>query len=528
MIFRPLLPTFALAVASLVFAQEPASSVPLLQDGSPTVSAMIAEGIYAEQPVQDEREARMQWWREAKFGMFIHYGLYSGLAGEFMGQKGGAEWIQCNLNLDTESYAGEALPLFQPAADCTEEWAELAAQAGCSYVVLTTKHHDGFALWQTAQESGVPQPATAAPHLANTGPQEAAENKPMSVFSAHSALGRDLVREFVESARSRELYVGFYHSVIDWHHPAYDNTICPELCYPMGQSTWLQLRGIPRNQEAYKQYLHAQVRELLTNYGQVDIMWWDYSQGAAEGERAWGAPALMQMCRELQPGIIMNNRLYSFAGLDPESDKAAFDLSRGDFTTPEKHIPEAQPSSMDWEACVTVGSNWGYNRHDTELKTPAAIIRHLQECVARGGNLLLNINPMADGRVPEGVADCFRRIGAWMDVNGEAIYASHAMPQITLPEGNLCTQVDEDLYIFLPEHAPADGSDYVLRLHARQIDAVRPAILGQPGCKVKMKLVEEQTEGRDEPMAYLCITIPATVWQDAVEGLPVLLLAADY
>ncbi len=488
MIFRRALPIVCVA-ASLSAAAVP-SEGPLPQ----------AEGIYAEAPVQDAREARMQWWREAKFGMFIHYGLYSGLAGEFMGQKGGAEWIQCNLNLDSETYAREALPLFAPAPGCTEEWAELAAEAGCSYVILTTKHHDGFALWKTGQGD----------------------------FSAHAACGRDLVREFVESAKARELYVGFYHSVIDWHHPSYDNSICPGLCYPAGQAAWLRQRGIPRDHAAYKGYLHAQVRELLSNYGQVDIMWWDYSQGAAEGERAWGAPALMDMCRELQPGIIMNNRLYAFSGLDPASDAQGLDLSKGDFTTPEKRLPEELLPEIDWEACMTVGSNWGYNRHDTELKSPASLIRHLQECVSRGGNLLLNINPMADGRVPEGVADCFRRIGAWMDVNGEAIYGSHPLPELTLPEGNLCAQVNEDLYIFLPEQAPVDGSDYVLRLRSTQIDAVRPTLLGQPGCKLKVARVEEMEEGADEPTAYFCITIPAAAWQNAVEGLPVLLLAADY
>ncbi len=459
-----------------------------------------AEGIYAEPPVQNEHDERMQWWREAKFGMFIHYGLYSGLGGEFKGQRSGAEWSQRNLKLDSETYAREALPLFKPAPGCTEEWAELAAQAGCSYMVLTTKHHDGFALWNSAEGD----------------------------FSAQKALGRDLVREFVDSARSRELYVGFYHSVIDWHHPAYDNTICPDLCYPEGQAAWLAQRGIPRDQEAYKRYLHAQVRELLTNYGQVDIMWWDYSQGAAEGERAWGAPGLMAMCRELQPGIIMNNRLYAFSGLDPASDKLELDPAKGDFTTPEKRIPEALQGQPDWETCLTVGRNWGYNRYDTELKSPATIIRSLQECVSRGGNLLLNINPMADGSVPAGVADCFRRIGAWMDVNGDAIYGSTPLPELTLPADCLCTQVGENLYIFLPAQAPADGSDYVLRLRSTELDAVRPSILGQPACKLRVERIEQEEEGRDEPIGYFCVTIPASAWQEAPEGLPVLLLENDF
>ncbi len=471
-------------------AAEDEQAIPPEWDEAPLSEVCGAQPAAA----QDEH---MQWWREARFGMFIHYGLYSGLAGEYKGKRGGAEWIQRNLNLDSESYAREALPHFRPAPGCTDAWAELADAAGCHYMVLTTKHHDGFALWKTAE----------------------------SDFSAEAAVGRDLVREFVESARARDLGVGFYHSVIDWHHPDYDYTICPALCYPEGQAEWLQKRAVPRDQESYKRYLHAQVRELLTQYGQVDIIWWDYSQGEAEGERAWGAPALMEMSRELQPGIIMNNRLYAYAGLEASQDEVPFDPEHGDFLTPEKRIP-AGLSGVDWESCLTVGHHWGYDRHDTQLRSPAEIIRHLQDCVSRGGNLLLNVNPMADGSVPAGVEECFRRIGAWMEVNAEAVYGSRPLPFVSLPEGVLCTQVDEDMYIFLPPCPPADGSDYELRMLATQIDAVRPAILGQPDCELKMERIEEA--GEDEPLGILRITIPAAAWQHAVEGLPVLRLANDF
>ena len=259
-----------------------------------------------------ERDARMAWWREAKFGMFIHYGLYSGLGGFFKGKFGGGEWIQRNLRLDTETYAAEAEPLFRPAEGCTEEWAKLAEEAGCRYMVLTSKHHEGFALFDA----------------------------PNSDYSSMKLVGRDLVREFAESARRHGMRVGLYHSVIDWHQKDYDNTICPDLCYPEDQAQMLKARGIPRNHAAYQQYLHEQVRTLLTKYGKIDILWWDYSQGAAAGERGWKAPALMTMCRELQPGVIMNNRLYSFSGFDKSRDGVQLDLRCGDYTTPEKRIPE--------------------------------------------------------------------------------------------------------------------------------------------------------------------------------------------
>lgn len=454
-----------------------------------------AEGDAAHAPVTEnleERNERMSWWREAKLGMFIHYGLYSGLAGEFQGRAGGGEWIQKNLELDSESYAQEALPLFRPAKDCTEAWAALAEQAGCRYVVLTTKHHEGFALWDTTTTD----------------------------YCAGAALGRDLVREYVESCRRHGLRVGFYHSMIDWHHPSYDFTINPDLCYPTGQMEQLVGRGIPRQQAVYQDYLHEQVRELLTRYGQVDILWWDYSQDAAEGERAWRAPKLMEMCRRLQPGIIMNNRLYSFSGFDRKRDGLQLDWRCGDFTTPEKRIPEQGYPGIDWESCMTVGRRWGYTRDDVEIKSPAVIIRQLEECVARGGNLLLNIGPRGDGSIPEALVEVFTRIGAWMRVNGEAVYGSVPLETVRLPEGCMGSMSGESMYVFLPADPPSE--DYVLRVPAVDLDEVEPSILGQLDCRVVVRRVELAEEGEEEPQACMEFIIPASAWQQAVEGMPVL------
>ena len=437
----------------------------------------------------DERDLRMDWWRKAKFGMFIHYGLYSGLAGEFKGTPGGSEWIQTNLGLDTDTYAAEAKPLFAPAPGCAEKWAALAEAAGCRYMVLTSKHHEGFALFNTKT----------------------------SDYSSQALVGRDIVQEFAEAARNHGMRVGLYHSVIDWHHPAYDNTICPDLCYPVNQAKMLKEKGIPRNQDEYCTYLHAQVKELLTNYGTLDIIWWDYSQGAAEGERAWKAPALIEMCRQANPYIIMNNRLYSFSGFDKSRDGVQLDWRCGDYTTPEKRIPEKGYPGIDWESCMTVGDKWGYNRYDVRLKEPAVIIRQLQQCAARGGNLLLNIGPKADGSIPEGVEDVFRRVGAWMEVNGEAIYESKPVPSVHLPEGWMCSIVYEETYIFPPKMQPTE--DVVLRIRAHEIDTVAPSVLGQPDCHIEMERVEEP--GKDEPTAYMQFTIPASAWANAVEGMPV-------
>lgn len=444
----------------------------------------------------EQHVLRMDWWRKAKFGMFIHYGLYSGLAGEFRGEPGGGEWIQCNLGLDTDTYAAEAKPLFKPAPGCAEAWASLAEKAGCRYMVLTSKHHEGFSLFDTTTTD----------------------------FCAARLVGRDLVREFTDAARRHGMRVGLYYSVIDWHHDAYDNTICPDLCYPVGQASMLKGKGIARNHAAYQAYMHRQVRELLTNYGTIDIAWWDYSQGAAEGERGWKAPELINMCRQLQPGIIMNNRLYAFSGYDPALDKKGLDLRCGDFTTPEKRIPAEGYPGLDWEACMTIGEKWGYSRYDKNLKSPSTIIRRLQECAAKGGNLLLNVAPMADGSIPKGVVDVMLRVGEWMGVNGEAIYGSLPLEGVKLPEGWMGSVVNESIYLFPPPMKPEKA--VVLRLLAHEVDTVAPSVVGQPGCHIGMVRVEEE-KGGIEPDVYMDFTIPAEAWSHAVEGLPVIRLDND-
>ena len=471
-----------------------------------------AQAVSREQPAEEvasvllqkeekaERDARMKWWRDAKFGMFIHYGLYSGLAGYFKEIPGGGEWIQCNLGLDTETYAAEALPLFQPAPGCTDAWASLAKEAGCRYMVLTSKHHEGFALFDAV----------------NTD------------YCSGKLLGRDIVKEFTDSARAAGMKVGLYHSVIDWHQQDYDNTICRSLCYPAGQERLLQEKQIPRNHAAYQDYLHTQVRQLMRNYGKIDIMWWDYSQGDLSGE-AWKAQELMATCRAENPGVLFNNRLYAFSGFDPSQDTTQLDYSQGDFSTPEKRIPREGYPGRDWEACMTVGNRWGYHRDDHEnYKSPKTIILQLQECAAKGGNLLLNIGPKADGSIPEGITEVFKRVGAWMKVNGEAVYNSRPLRDvIDLPEELLASVVWDDIYIFLPERQPGEEEmDYVFSIPANQVDAVYPTILGQPDCEVSMERVEEAGES-GEPLFYLDITIPAEAWHHAVEGLPVLKLGYD-
>lgn len=440
-----------------------------------------------------QRDARMEWWRDAKFGMFIHYGLYSGLAGEFKGVQGGSEWIQTNLGIDTETYAAEALPRFKPAPGCTEVWAELAKKAGCKYMVLTSKHHDGFALFDT----------------------------PTSDYTSAVHHGRDLVKEFTDSARKQGMRVGLYHSVIDWHHPAYDNTICPDLCYPKNQAKMLKERGIPRDHATYQTYLHNQVRELMTKYGTIDILWWDYSQGAASGERGWKAPALMDMCRSINPGVIMNNRLYAFSGFDTSRDGVQLDLRCGDYTTPEKRIPEKGYPGIDWESCMTVGDKWGYNRYDLRYKTPPMVIRQLEECSAKGGNLLLNINPKADGSIPRPVVKVFTVVGKWMEVNGSAIYGSEPMYSVHLPDGWMCSRTGQDLNIFAPSlgitlettvQVALPMGSIALPADLADLAELKVQVLGNEAVAVQAAIED----------GNLVLSIPARAWAEAVEYMPVI------
>ena len=368
---------------------------------SAVFTAPLAAALAEKEP-PEARDARMEWWREARFGMFVHWGLYSGLGGDWKGKKvgdtGGMEWIQNYVGADTETYAAEAAPKFRPKEGFAGEWAALAREAGCRYLVFTTKHHEGFAL-----------------HDSKAGD-----------FDAGDLLQRDLVREITEATRAAGLKVGYYHSLIDWHHPQYDFSRALNLPYPKGGR---EKATEPRDHTKYIHHLHEQVRELVTNYGKVDVIWWDYSSDKFQGEEAWGAGDLMRMVREKQPGVIMNNRLYrlpeaGFNGMGTHNITARLDTRYGDFITPENHVPESGMPGIDWETCMTMNTSWGYSIHDQKWKSAGQLIRTLSDIASKGGNLLLNIGPKADGSVPVESVERLRGMGEWMKVNGEAIHGT--------------------------------------------------------------------------------------------------------
>lgn len=366
---------------------------------------------------REQRDERMRWWREARFGMFVHWGLYSGLAGTWegkpVGTRGGMEWIQERVKADTETYAKRAIPLFRPKPGFAREWARLAKQAGCRYVVFTSKHHEGFAL-----------------HDSKVGD-----------YDAGSVLKRDLVKEIVNAVRAEGLRIGYYHSVIDWHHDQYEYGRSKQLPHP--------LKGKPypngqRDHSKYVAYLHAQVDELVSNYGPLDILWWDYSSQDFQGEEAWRAFELMDKVHSKQPKIIMNNRLFripeaGFSGMGTAAIAQQLDPKYGDFITPEQHIPATGMPGVDWETCMTMNTTWGYSEHDQAWKSNETLIRNLIDIASKGGNYLLNIGPKADGSVPPESVQAMEAIGAWMKGNGESVYGTTAGPFEKLAWGR-CTQ----------------------------------------------------------------------------------------
>lgn len=308
------------------------------------------------------RDRRMAWWRDARFGMFVHYGLYS--------VYGRHEWAMAMENWDPEEYA-KFSDGFLPREGVCREWAALAKKAGMKYMVLTTRHHEGFSLWDSRINPF---------NSVNYGPH------------------RDIVKEFVEACREFGLKVGFYSSLMDWKHPDGGRCAFDEDA-----------------RRRFTDYIKELNRELMSNYGKIDILWYDVPSPLQSWE-GWDSLALNQMVRRLQPDIIINNR----SRLDE------------DFQTPEGKI---MPAGRDWEACMTFnGISWGYLDTDRVLPyshTPEKIARMLYEVTKEGGNLLLNIGPAPDGTVPEEALNALPGVGKWIERNHGFLYGRKDAKQIT-------------------------------------------------------------------------------------------------
>ena len=375
--------------------------------------ASIAGGSELPRKITDETPAqkaeRMAWWQNDRFGMFIHFGLYS--------VPGRHEWIRTREAIDDETYDKKYLPRFDPDLFDAKEWARQAKAAGMKYVVLTTKHHEGFCMWDT---------------------------KTTDYKITKTAFGRDLVKEYVEAMREAGLKVGFYFSIMDWHHPDY--TV--DCCHPLMARLWKEGKkgkeledavnalNKGRDMNRYREYMYAQVRELLTNYGKIDIIWFDYTPVAEEfGKtyRDWNAVELVKLTRKLQPGIIMDNRLD------------LMDTDDGwDFVTPEQFKASAWPTvrgeKVPWETCQTFSGSWGYFRDEETWKSMPQLIELLSETVSKGGNLIMNVGPTARGEFDWRAKERLEGFAKWMHANSRSIYGCTVAPEgLVAPNGTAIT-----------------------------------------------------------------------------------------
>lgn len=365
-----------------------------------------------------QKEARMKWWTDARFGMFIHWGLYA-LAARH-------EWVKNRERMTNEQYQ-KYFDEFDPDHFEPEKWAKEAKAAGMKYAVLTTKHHEGFCLF---------------------------DSKYTDYKATNTKAHRDLVREFVDAFRKEGLKVGFYYSLIDWHHPDFTVDRVHPQRQKNDQDTAIYAKlNKGKDFSKYREYLFNQVRELLTNYGKIDIMWLDFSYPGkyGKGHEDWHSKELLAMIRKLQPGIIVDNRL----DLNDYADGY-------DFETPEQVSSETlnKYRGKTWETCQTFSGSWGYYRDETSWKTHRQLLDLLISSVSNGGNLILNVGPTARGEFDYRASNALDSLSYWMHANSRAIYnCTFAPEEFKVPEGTKISYnpTTKRLYLFLYDY-PENGS----------------------------------------------------------------------
>ncbi|MEE9430737.1 MAG: alpha-L-fucosidase [Melioribacteraceae bacterium] len=348
--------------------------------------------------LQNIRADDLNWWREARFGLFIHWGLYSVPAGSWNGETNHAEWIRTSAEIPIDIY-DNFRGQFNPIKFNADEWVKMAKDAGMEYIVITSKHHDGFSLFDS-------------------------EYTDFDIMS--TPFKRDIMKELADAAHKEGIKICWYHSIMDWHHPDY-----------LPRRKWeKENRSVDgADFERYVTYMKNQLRELVQNYGDIGVLWFD-----GEWEDTWNheyGKDLYNYVKRLQPTIIINNRVdkgrEGMAGITKEGEYL------GDFGTPEQEIPPTGLPGVDWETCMTMNNHWGYNKNDSDWKSSKDLLQKLADIASKGGNFLLNVGPTAEGLFPQESIERLHEIGNWMKLNSESIYGTSASPFEKLAFGR-CTQ----------------------------------------------------------------------------------------
>ena len=385
-------------------------------------------------------DKRMKWWRDARFGMFIHWGPYAVPAGIHEGEKvkGVGEWIMLKGNIPIEDYENYSRA-FDPAEFDAEKWAEQIKNAGMKYVVITSKHHDGFALWDSK----------------------------VSDYDIvdYASCGKDILKALSKACKSRGIKFGLYHSIMDWHHPNAQANDAPRYDYKNHPN--------PKFPEYYDNYLKPQLKEIIEAYD-TDILWFD-GEWISEFTHEMGLD-LYQYVRSLKPDIIINNRVdkgrQGMKGMNKDDKKYA-----GDFGTPEQEILEGT-SDFDWESCMTMNNTWGFKSYDENWKSEEVLIHNLIDIAAKGGNYLLNVGPTAAGLIPQSSVERLKKIGEWLNVNAEVIYETEKLKSIYKQGDKIrfTKKKDTDIYYAISLENP--GEEFVIN-HIKPKNGSEIIMLGQ-------------------------------------------------
>lgn len=386
-----------------------------------TIGTLLPRTALPQPPSKESAQAfqkRTKWWREAKFGLFIHWGLYAVPADSTQGL---AEWYFSN-HTETDPKTGKARRLqlaeyrefakrFNPVNFDAKAWVSLAKQAGMRYIVITSKHHDGFAMFHSLVS-------------------------PYNIVDA-TPFGRDVIKELAEECKRQGIRLCFYHSIMDWNHPDYT---------PRRDWEANTRPATGANYDRYVEYMKAQLKELLTNYGKIGVLWFD-----GEWESTWDhkrATDLYNYVKSLQPDILINNRIdkgrAGMAGMNVSQEYL------GDFGTPEQEIPSTGfADGRLWESCMTMNDTWGYARNDHNWKSATVLIRQLADIAGKGGNLLLNVGPTDLGEFTPETQDRLRALANWMKGNSKAIYGTEPNPFRKLSFSGTATRKKNHIYLFV-------------------------------------------------------------------------------